>query len=274
MKRTAWIVLLALATTLASFVEASPRNGEESGLKLSNEGPRTCYVHRNISYKIIVENVGDRTGKNIEVIDTLPELMEYVESTPSGSFAPKTEDKPATVTWQLGDIAPKGKLEIILNVRAKSAGRCVNSVKLLSKSDDPPAISPLEAVAETTILTIPAMHISTYDTEDPVEVGKETIYVVEIRNEGTSDCTGVKIKSAIPAEMELIKADGPTSYKLDDKTKEVVFEPVALLHPGEKRTYKMTCKTVNAGSAKHTATLTYDQFERPIIDEEGTSCYK
>ena len=67
-------------------------------------------------------------------------------------------------------------------------------------------------------------------------------------------------------------AKGPTRHSF--KNGKVVFAPVPILQPGEKAVFKIVCKAVKTGTARNTATLKYDQFDKPIHDEEGTSLYK
>ena len=117
-------------------------------------------------------------------------------------------------------------------------------------------------------------YISTYDTDDPIEVGQQTTYVVTARNEGTSVVTNVTLQNIIPQEMAFVKAEGPLDYVFDSSKREVNFESFPILQPGEKLTYKIVCKAVKEGSAKNTAKIRYAEFDKPIIDEEGTSVYK
>jgi uncharacterized repeat protein (TIGR01451 family) len=242
-------------------------------LTIAKDGPRLSYLHKSLDNKIVITNDGDGPAKDIEVVDTLPRHLDYIKSSPRGTFRPAVGEKLATITWNLSEIPANGKVEIALELRAKAMGRCRNGVKLISKSVEPPVIPPMEAFLDIEIIGIPAMHISTYDTEDPVEVGKTTVYVVEVRNEGTSNCTVVVMKSRIPEEMELLKAEGPgVSSKQEGEF--LVFDAVPVLPPGEKLTFKILCRATKPGSAKHAATLRYNEFIRDITDEEGTSVYK
>jgi hypothetical protein len=135
-------------------------------------------------------------------------------------------------------------------------------------------ISPLKEAA-LDILGVAAMHISSYDTEDPVEVGEQTCYVVDTRNEGIAPCTSVEMKSKIPEEMEFLEAEGTVAFKYDLLNRMVVFDSVPVLPPGDKLTYKVRCKAIQEGSAKHSAILKYKEFETEITDEEGTTvCLK
>jgi uncharacterized repeat protein (TIGR01451 family) len=249
-----------------------PQPGQMPDLILSFEGPRTAYVNRPVVYNIIVKNDGQASGKAVELVETLPPSLDYVGSKPAGVFKPQTGDTPATVSWQIQEIPPKGKIEIELTLRAKALGRSRNSVKLLSRGTEGPKIPPLETLADLQVMGIPAMHISTYDTEDPVEVGKTTLYVIETRNEGTAPCTGISMTSVIPEQMEFVKCEGPgAACKLEKG--QVLFDTVPILAPGARLIYKIQCKALKPGSAKHRAILKYNEFTTSIIDEEGTSVY-
>lgn len=238
-------------------------------LEITKVGPRLVFLHKGVSYKITIENKGDGSAQDVTVIDTIPAEMDYISSNPAGIF--KGREKPATVTWKFPEIKAGSKLEIELTLHGKITGRCKNVVKMFS-STDPLLQTPITAEAQTQIMGVPAMHISSYDTEDPCEVGSQTIYVIEVRNEGTSPCTSVKLVGKIPEEMEFVSAEGPTPYKLEAGT--VYFEDVAIVQPAGRLVYKIVCKAVKAGSAKNTATLRFAQFEKEIIDEEGTSVFK
>ena len=156
------------------------------------------------------------------LVDTLPKFFDYVSSSPKGIFKPGKGEELSTLTWKFAEIPANKELEIKLVLRANTVGRCTNSAKLRSDSQEPPEIIPLDASCDTNIIGVPAMHINSYDTEDPVEVGKQTIYVIETRNEGTSACTNVVMVNTIDDEMEFVSASGPTPYKVEGNV--VIFE--------------------------------------------------
>ncbi len=248
-------------------------------LKLTKDGPGRVILNKPFEYTIIINNVGDAVAKDMVLVDMLPTDLEYVSATPEpNSIKPAAGQELSTLTWKLGDIQPEQRIEIALKVRAINIARCRNTAKLFSNSPELPILQPLEAYADTTIEGVAAMHINTYDTEDPVEIGKQTIYVVEIRNEGTSDCTNVRMENLLDEEMEFVAAQGYTQnqteipYKVEGNT--VFFDPVPILQPNAKVTYKITGRAIKEGCAKHKASLRYDQFDKVISSEEGTNCYK
>ncbi|WP_372370945.1 M56 family metallopeptidase [Candidatus Uabimicrobium sp. HlEnr_7] len=115
-----------------------------------------------------------------------------------------------------------------------------------------------------------AMHISSYDTDDPVEVGGTTIYVIELRNEGTAPCTNVVLTNKIADEMVFVGSVNPVNYS--EQGKEIRFAPVKL-QPGESIIYKVKLRAQKPGSAKNTAFVKFDEFSSTMRNEEGTSVY-
>lgn len=244
-------------------------------LRVVKNGPRLMYLHRTAEYVIQIFNEGNGSALDVEVVDTIPDALDYINATPRGMLRQPTEDRPlATVTWKLPEIPANSTVEIKLELRAKKRAECVNTVRVISNSTRPPVVPPLTAEVATRIIGIPAMHIWSYDTEDPVEVGKQTIYVIEVRNEGTSPCTNVKMHDTIPKEMEFVQAEGPGPHNWSDSERAVIFEPHPILQPGDKLVYRIRCRAITRGSAKNTARLNYDQFDDVILDEEGTSVYQ
>jgi uncharacterized repeat protein (TIGR01451 family) len=230
------------------------------------KGPRLVSLLGQSVYRITLNPMGESL-QQARITCELPPQLEYVSSSHPCIFRYPVKDRPGELSWDLADVDPWGELTVRLTLRAKATG----IVRITSRLTASRAM-PLMASTATKIIGCPAMHINSYDTEDPCEVGKETIYVVEARNEGTSPCTNVKLENKIPKQMEYVRAEGPCKFQVESGV--VRFEAVPILQPGEKLTYRIVCKAIKEGSAKNTAILSYDQFDRQILDEEGTSIYK
>ncbi len=235
-------------------------------LRIKLIGAGVVFLHRVVEGEILVENNADKDLEQVELTLTLCPELDYISSLPEGKFTPAVKEKPATVRWSLGTLPAKKRVEIKFQVRCAKQGVAMIGAKAVSKQ------GVFGSSASIKITGVPAMHISTYDTEDPVELGKQTIYVIEARNEGTADCTNVKFEDLIPEEMECVSAQGPTNFKAEGRT--IRFEPVPKLAPGDKLVFRIVCRATKEGSAKNRAQIAYDQFETPIVNEEGTSCYK
>ncbi|WP_372370990.1 hypothetical protein [Candidatus Uabimicrobium sp. HlEnr_7] len=230
---------------------------------------RFIFLNKQVTFKITVKNEGSGEARGVDVVDSLPSQLEYISSEPQGSFRPGRGGQLATVRWQFPKLDAGESIEIKLVARGiEKVARCINVVKVTSEGRE------VQDEAGLRIEGVSAMHLSTYDTDDPVEVGQQTIYVITARNEGTSACTNVSLIDDIPEEMEFVKAEGPGEFEYDEATRKVKFAPMPILQPGDKLTIKIVCRAIKEGSAKNTARLRYDQFDKEIIDEEGTSVYK
>lgn len=243
-------------------------------LRIAPECQPSIYIHRCATCIIRVTNEGSGSAKGVEVTETIPSDLSYVESDPPGMLVPAAGERPATVRWDLGEIPPHSMKSVSVVMRGVRMGICRHTSTLVCKTDEPPQVPRLETSCDLEIRGVPQGGPSTYDTEDPVEVGKNTIYVSEVRNEGSRPGTNVIMRGSIPKEMEFVAAQGPSAFRYDTEKRQVVFEPVPVLPPGEKLVYRVTCKAITPGSAKYAAIFKYDQFDREILDEEGTSVYK
>jgi len=265
---------------LSAYADENLVSGPE--LKLTQDGPSRIIVNKPAEYIISVSNTGDLVAKDMVLVNFLPLELDYISAEPpcttfygKSPYSPFKDqpNEPAIVTWKLGDIQPKQPPIVVkVQVRASAMARCRSIAKLYTNAPEATNIQPLEVYCDIMIHGIHAMHISTYDTEDPVKVGKQTIYVIETRNEGTAPCTNIVVKSKLDDELEFVSAEGPSPYKVEGNV--IIFDAVPILAPSEKLLYKVVYLALQKGCAKHTAILRYDQFESEIISQEGTTIYK
>ncbi len=236
----------------------------QPGLSITKTAPKARHQGQPIEYRIVVRSTGSGTAKGVVVRDPLPRGTEFVSATRGGAFTG------GEVVWQLGDL-PQGKQEEFgLVIRATAEGTVKNCATV-----EAAGIPPREACAETEVLFVPAMHISALDTEDPVEVGDTTTYVIEVRNEGQKATTQVELRVQIPEESEFIDAqcaDAPGTWSPGERA--AVFRKVPRMEPGQRVEYRVTVRFKEKGSAVCGAILSYAEFGKPVRAEEGTTSYE
>lgn len=118
----------------------------------------------------------------------------------------------------------------------------------------------------------PALHFSIYDTEDPVVLNTKnsyTTYVVDIRNEGFSKLTDLKLTCSIPANMELISVEGPHGQQEISTTMQ--FKILKVLIPGKKVTYKLKCHATKPGKGIFGATVSCSEIKGQYTRQELTT---
>ncbi len=241
-------------------------------LKITQEvNQGLIFLHRQAEFKITVENKGTTVAHDVRLQNIIPKELDYVSSAPQGIYQPSSSEQRATLRWNLGDLVPGKKVTLKLSLRGEFVGTCTNTAKVRSEG------KVYQTSTELRIRGISAMYLQSYDTEDPVEVGKRTTYYIEATNEGTSASGYSRLVNEIPEEMKFISAQGPAGYTVDYEKGIINFETVEVLKPGEKLLYKIVCEVISEGnsrgSAKNRAIL-YLDWGKPIIDEEGTSVYK
>ncbi len=244
---------------------------EGIAIEIKNEIPQ-LFLFKDHTFFIAISNKNKCPVKELSISTLIPQEMDYIRSSPSALYSrAKKKNKKNNVVWRLAHLAPKTTAVFQLKLRAKLVSRCHLEIKCVGK---------VEKLTLTKHVMSKPFRISgvghrlgmVYDTDDPIAIGEQTTYVIDLVNEGTGICTGLLVVNTIPKEMRFVSASGPSKYTV--KGQEVHFVPIAKLKPFEKLVYKITCQAISEGNAKNEVRFTYDQFEKPIVDEEGTSIYR
>lgn len=165
-----------------------------------------------IPYTITVSNTGDGDAADVPIVDTLPSGLEYVSSTPSGTY-----DKDAhTVTWNL-DVAAGGQAVCVITARVAetAVGAIENSVEVTDPSDPDNPVTPPDK---------PSVDVTDPDPDEGASVSLaksasasttvpdgQITYTLTLTNTGQADASGVAVTDALPAGSSFVMAsDGAT----------------------------------------------------------------
>lgn len=228
-------------------------------LTITKEGPETRLLGREITYTITVANKGDGDARNTTLVDTLPTNAEFVNASDGGTMSR------GKVTWNLGTLRPDQSREVTVTLRATAKGevRNVASVRAYCAEADGEIVTEVEG--------IPAILLECVDTDDPIEVGANTTYVITVTNQGSAVGTGVVITCTLAPEQQLVSADGETEDTVDGK--KVTFAPIDTLAVGAEAVYRIVVKGERAGDVRFEVSLTSDQMTRPAMETEATRIY-
>ncbi|WP_372366017.1 hypothetical protein [Candidatus Uabimicrobium sp. HlEnr_7] len=237
------------------------------------------FVGQQVVLKIKINNIGSGSAYNVNVLGVLDEALKCINSKPKS--VKSQQDLLDNLQWKIPEIA--SDQEIVLEVIARGVGidqsfpfsdkvyNGRNAYRVVVKASD-------KEYSDTCHVQVDGqkmyMHISTYDMADPVRLNQETVYVTMVRNEGTTITTNIIVNSNLPKQMEFVSVKG-SHYIYNKNIHQVKFAKIESLQPGEKVIYKIICRVIKEeGTAKYSAYLRHDQFNRYILDEEGTSIYK
>ncbi|MCC8123778.1 MAG: DUF11 domain-containing protein, partial [Oscillospiraceae bacterium] len=162
--------------------------------------------HDTITYEIYYVN-NSNTNQSLQITDQMPSGVEYVGSSPTGTYDESTE----TVTWNLDSVPAlsTGFVTVTVYVTENVGTVIVNEAKLVWEGDPG---NPEIPGTETPVVETPVGSYK-YVSEDSdagyegavVKSGDEITYVIRYVN-NTGENAGVTITDVLPAGLEFISA--------------------------------------------------------------------
>jgi len=228
-------------------------------LVIRKDAPKVRFVGMTVSYSITVTNNGDGVARNTVLVDKLPAGVALKSASDGG------KDAAGTITWDLGDLAPKASKKVSVVVTSTGIGTLENfasATALCAKAS---------TKSTTEIKGIPAILLECVDIKDPIMLGQQETYEIIVTNQGSAEGTNIVIKCTLPAEQDFVSAAGPTKETVDGKT--ITFAPLKSLAPKAKATYKVISKALKEGDVRFKVSLTSDQMTSPAEETESTHIF-
>ena len=225
-------------------------------------GPTKRYLERPAKYTVSVSNPGTAPAHNIDLVTYLPTGLKFVEANNAGQY----DSRRHAVFWSLAELPPSdsGSVELVaLPIEAGDQRMRVEGS----------AAKGLKAEAESTVQVegLAAIAFEVSDLADPIEVGKDTTYVIKIVNQGSKEATNVNVAAALPQGMQPLSADGDVSGEVQgDK---VFFQPISRIDPKQSVTLKVQVRGATAGNHKISVQVTTNEIQTPITNQESTTVY-
>ncbi len=231
-------------------------------LELSAEMPARRYLQRPATCRISMANTGTAPAKSVELAAQLPAGMKFVRANNAGFY----DERGHRVLWNLEEL-PAGEVGTVeLVVMPIELGQ----QKIVTASRSADGLS--DQVANTIeVEGLAAISFEVADSEDPIEVGGLTEYVVRVRNQGTKSASGVRLTATLLGELEPVEAKGPAAHRIENLT--VGFEPLAKLAPAEEAVFRIRVRGHREGDQRVQVQLTSDDHPAPITKEEITRVY-
>lgn len=226
------------------------------------DGPAMRYLGRNATFVLRVRNDGEIPVENVRVMHKVPEGFDVVQSDRGAQY----DRQNRLVNWFVGRLEAGGAAELKVTARADAIGSFTHFLRATS---DHGAIS--DAQFTTHVEGAPSLQLQITDLDDPVEVGSETAYEIVIKNDGSAAARNVALTCEIPAELQVLSANGPVESIRRGDT--VAFNPVIELAPGNSVTYRVHVKGSVSGNHRLRARLSSDSAPEPLTADELTRFY-
>jgi uncharacterized repeat protein (TIGR01451 family) len=247
------------ASGLTAEAESCVTIGEPR-LTLTMVGPPRRYLNMNAVYQLTVANPGTVPLGNITITNLIPTKTTFVSASNGGRLAGNE------ITWSIGNLNSGATRTVELALRSQEAGKVCNRAVVRAERG-------LVAQAEacTDFIGVSALLMEVVDTDDPVEVGAETSYVISVRNQGTVAATNLRIEASVPEEMDINRVTGPTDHRKDGRR--IIFQPLTLQAQSDAR-YVVYVRAIKPGDVRFKVDLNADVLTSgPVHEEESTTIY-
>lgn len=231
-------------------------------VKVVVEGPGLRYKNRNATYDITVVNDGTADSNNVRVLHKIPDGFEFVSATEGG----KHDALSKTVAWFVGRIEPGQSTKMSVTLEAVKLGDFEQQVSAITDQG-----TRSEDRVPTKIEGIAALTLEVNDINDPVEIGVETAYEIQVKNQGTQFAQNVAVACELPAGVELVDVKAPCAHNLQGRV--VVFQNLQKLDADNTATYRIIVRGQTDGYQRFRARLASDSIQEPLIVEELTKFY-
>lgn len=115
---------------------------------------------------------------------------------------------------------------------------------------------------------LPALRLSLVDQADPIRVGQEVTYTLQVINQGTAPANALTLKLDLPPELQYVSSDGSTVAKADGQV--VAFGNVDSLPAGQTVTWTIKARANTAADVRTKAALNCEYLKTPVIADEPT----
>jgi len=157
-------------------------------LSFNNNGPTNAVIGSDVTYNLIMKNVGTATAKNLWVTNPVPAGMSH--------HSGKSE-----LSFDVGDLAPGQSRSLAVTFKANQRGKVCNTARV--SSDNAGKLSD-----ETcTVILVPALKVEHTGSKEQI-LGRNADYEIVVLNTGDTVLNNVVISDAVPAETAIVAAPG------------------------------------------------------------------
>jgi large repetitive protein len=217
----------------------------------SNTSPN---LGEDITFTILVTNLGPHTATGVEVTDQLPEGLTFVAATPSQG----TYDA-ATGIWLVGTIESDASATLTIVATVATVGTKVNTAEVTAAdqpdlnstpgNNDPEENDQDSVTIVTQVIDLELTKTVSSDTPD---LRSNVTFTIQVSNAGPSQATGVEVTDLLPEGMTLISFT-PSQGTYDAATGIWLVGAVA---PDAAATLELVARVDTVGAKTNTAEVT------------------
>ena len=231
-------------------------------LKTKSSGPGVRFLGRSAKHTFSVSNLGTARATNVNLIARLPSGLRYVQSNNKGTYNRNLH----AVLWELAEL--QNGVDASVEVMTEPIAIGKQPIKFEANAD----LNISDATDHSLVVEhLVDVFIDIDDVLDPIEIGSETSYRVQVVNQGTKVATNVKLQVDFPNGLKPTKVDGPLPNQI--RGQQVVFSPIESLKPGARLSFVVSGQGMAAGDHRVVLKMDTDGRSTTVSKEESTRVY-
>ncbi len=201
-------------------------------LSLTKEADTTSPLNGlEVDFAMEVRNAGPSVASQVLLSDPLVPGMQFVSATATqGSCSLNA----TTVECNLGALAVGAVAAVTLRVRVSREGTLTNTAEVTAAETDS---NPVDNAASAMVTVTPAadLQVAASAQPDPVAVGQQLTYGVDVRNLGASLARNASLTVRFPAGIEFVSTDIPEGVNCQGNDRNVICNLSAVVAGGNRR---------------------------------------
>jgi uncharacterized repeat protein (TIGR01451 family)/CSLREA domain-containing protein len=218
-----------------------------------SDSPDPVTVGANLTYTLVVTNNGPSLATGVILTDTLPASVTYVSANSTQGTCSKGS---GTVTCSLGNLANGANATVNLVVIPITPGTLNNIVQVTGNEADSNLSN--NTNLQSTTVTAADLSVTQTDSPDPIKVGNNLTYTLQVVNNGPSSATGVILTDTLPANVNFVSV---TSSQGSCSLVTTVTCNLGTLASGASATVSLIVQPTTAGAITNTVNVTSSQFD-------------
>ena len=231
-------------------------------LELAADIPSRRYLQRPATCKLTMNNTGTAPALAVELAAQLPTGMKFVRANNAGYYDERTH----RVLWSLEELPAGENGTVELVVMPTTLG----PQAIVAAARNPAGLAD-QLTHTIEVEGLAALSFEVVDSEDPIEIGGLTEYVVRVTNQGTKAATNVELAANLLGDLEPIDAKGPVPFSVENLL--IAFDPLATLGPADEAVFRVRVRGRRPGNQRVQFMLKSDDLKTPLTAEEMTHVY-
>jgi uncharacterized repeat protein (TIGR01451 family) len=236
-----------------------------AGLKVLQTAGTPLQVGREGEIHFVVGNQSSQPLRQVSVVYVLPEGVDYFCASNRGGYQENTR----LVYWLLDQMQPGQAQTLAIKVQPKQGGQF--SGEVIARAE---GLGEVKTPVNLVVEGFADLAISVVDQDNPLPLGKDTIYDIRVTNPGSAPARNVRLHVDFPAGLERLAAEGPiqttgrTSHNLGPRS--ITFEPVLLLPVQGTLIYRFRARADQPGEQRLRVLVGCDGLRAPVVREHAT----